>query len=335
MSRERFAGQIGTVERILFLKRLPAFEGLAPALLGVVADNALERHFRPGDVMLREGEPIRSLYTMVDGRVHITRRGQLLGHAGSGATVGGYAMFARDPDGIGAVAETDAIALELSHETVFEMLEDHFPILRHLLQDVCRQLIRILGNASLEVLPPLGVDSPTPASGELDLVERIFFLRHSPAFRHSSIGALAELSRGLTQVRLPPGRELWAAGDPAGWMLLIASGEVECHVPGQDAPFVAGPGFPLGGLDSIGGVPRWFRAQTRTTVVGLQGHVEGLIDVFEDNFDTAASYLAATSAWLLGAIERLGARELPGIEMLYGCDPRSEARQEPSGRDLK
>jgi hypothetical protein len=38
---------------------------------------------------------------------------------------------------------------------------------------------------------------------------------------------------------------------------------------------------------------------------------------------------------LLGAIERLGASELPGIEMLYGCDSRSEAREEPSGRDLK
>ena len=171
-----------------------------------------------------------------------------------------------------------------------------------------------------------------PASGELDLVERIFFLRHAPPFRHSSIGALAELSRGLTQTRFPAGRELWANGDPATWALTVVSGEVSCQVPGRAEPFVAGPGFPLGGLESVATLPRWFRAEARGTVVGLQGQVEGLIDVFEDNFETASSYLAASCAWLLSALERSGSAGSPVAETLYGCDPPEESDVAP-GRD--
>lgn len=334
MPPERLAGQIGTVERILFLKRMPALAGLAPAEIAVVADNARERHLRRGDVLLREGQAIGSLFCIVDGRVHVTRRGQPLGHAGPGAAVGGYAMFARDSHGIGALAETDTIALELESEVVFEMLEEHFAILRHLLRDVSRQLIGILRASPLPLTEALPDPASAPAAeGELDLVERLFFLRQARAFQHTSIGALAQLSRGLTQTQFPDGSDLWSPGDSASWLLLVVSGEVVCRVPEHAEPFVVGPGFPLGALDSVGSVPRWYQARTRGRVVGLQGHVEELIDVFEDNFEMAQTYLATQCAWLLAGIERLGREALPVHEKLYGCDP-PEACEAGTGADV-
>ena len=39
---------------------------------------------------------------------------------------------------------------------------------------------------------------------------------------------LAELSRGFTEVRPEPGTTLWKAGDPAGFVSLLVSGEVTC-----------------------------------------------------------------------------------------------------------
>jgi hypothetical protein len=39
--------------------------------------------------------------------------------------------------------------------------------------------------------------------------------------------------------------------------------------------------------------PRWYTATTLTRATALQGSIEGLIDVFEDNFEMAMDYLAA------------------------------------------
>src|SRR5262249_56985142 len=99
----------------------------------------------------------------------------------------------------------------------------------------------------------------------------------------------------ITQVRFPPGTTLWKAGDPATWMLLLASGSVRCRLPTRPpgppsstlpltpaavAPpspdarleFVVCAGNPVGALESLGELPRWHDAVTETTVVALQGN---------------------------------------------------------------
>ena len=135
------APTVGTVERILSLKRIPMLAGLPPEDLAVVAEPGRERFFPKGSVLLREGEPIPALYAVLDGRVHMSRKGRMLGHVGSAGFVGGAAMFARDPDGLAAVAETDTLALEVEADAALEIFEDHFPILHHVLREVCRWLL--------------------------------------------------------------------------------------------------------------------------------------------------------------------------------------------------
>ena len=53
---------VGTVERILSLKRIPMLAGLSPDDLAAVAEHGRERFFPKGSVLLREGEPIPALY---------------------------------------------------------------------------------------------------------------------------------------------------------------------------------------------------------------------------------------------------------------------------------
>jgi hypothetical protein len=88
--------------------------------------------------------------------------------------------------------------------------------------------------------------------------------------------------------------------------------------------FTAGAGVPLGALDAVAQVPRWFEAVTQTPVVALQGNVQSLVDVFEDNFDMAMDYLAVMSRWLLAVLDRsLATRER--LRRVYGCEaPPSE-----------
>jgi CRP-like cAMP-binding protein len=297
--------------------------------LALVAEQIGERFFPKGSVLLREGEPPGALYFPVEGRIHLTSRGRVIGHAGPGLAVAPFHVLARDAQGLGAVAETDTVALELSAETLFEIFDEHFAILQHVLREVSRQIVEQLVKfpKTVFLLTPSSEGPPTPPR-ELDLVERIFLLRKSPVFLRASISALGQLARGLTEVRMPPGTTLWHEGETTGWGSMIVSGSIRC-TSSRGHDFAAGPGIVLGSLDAVAEVPRWFGAVTETPVVALQANMQYLIDVFEDNFAMAMDYLAVQARWLLQILDRsLVARDR--LARLYGCEPDTDAGSSPA-----
>ena len=308
-------------ERILYLKKLRTIGTLPTPQLAVVAEYLRERFFRRGSLLLREGEPIRAIYFVVDGKVHLRLKGQDLGHAGPGAGVGGLGLLAQDEEGIEAIAETDTLTLELDSEAVREVLEDHFSILHHVIKDTCAQLIRHARSVRRQfVVPPPPRLPNVPAERELDLVERIFILRHVAPFAHSSIDALAELSRGLVEVRFAPGTSLWKRGDASEALFLLVNGTILCTPEEPARPFVLGPGVPVGGVEAVAEQPRWYDAVTESAVVALSGDVEGLVDAFEDHFGLAMGYLATMSQWLLRVLEAGKLNPERSLQEFYGCD---------------
>src|SRR5262249_40460971 len=144
----------------------------------------------------------------------------------------------------------------------FEILEDNFSILRYVLQTFCRQMIEavVKGPVAPLALPKADI---TSTGAELDLVDRIFLLRKAPPFARSSLNALVELARSMFEVRFEPGVKLWNIGQPARNLLLVVSGTVAC-TPESRPSFQAGPGVPIGALEAIGGVPRWYEPVTET-----------------------------------------------------------------------
>jgi CRP-like cAMP-binding protein len=291
---------LGAFERLLHLKRFPLFVGLPPAELALVAEYARERFFQKGEVLLREGEPISSVFIVVDGEVEIRRSGRLIGRASQGAGVGGLGFLARQAEGAEARAERPTLALEWEGDAALELFEDHFPILHHMLRYVCRDLVRLQVKTGSEWIPwGLPARASLPLDRPLDLVERIFFLRKSAPFVHASINALAELSRGMVEMRFDPGTPLWKEGEAWPGIHMIVDGAVRCASSSRAESFTVGAGFPLGAVEAVAEVARWYDAVTETRVVTLQGNVEGLLDVFEDNFDMAMDYLAAMSRALL------------------------------------
>jgi CRP-like cAMP-binding protein len=313
------ARSVPPLERLLYLKRLPTLGSLPAADLTFIAELAEERFFQKGNVIYREGEPIPAIHFVVEGGIRVSRHGRRLGSVGAGAGLGGLGLFAGDNEGVEAVAEEDTLTLELDADAVFELFEDRFPILQHIIRDLCRELVdlavRLRLAPGIKDCPPL-----PPVPNDLDLVERIFFLRQIEPFKKNSINALAELSRTINQVRFEPGTTLWRVGDPASWLLVIASGTVRCRVPAlasstagaESAPdpafeFRTCPGLPLGSLESLGELPRWHDAVTETAVVALQGNTDQIVDVFEDNFSMARDYLAVLAQSMLRILEtRLG-----------------------------
>jgi CRP-like cAMP-binding protein len=282
--------------------------GLTGSYVAVIADAAAERSFPKGAVVFREGEPVGSVHFVVEGALATFRRGVRLARLGPGAGVGGLAVFARDPIGSQVVADEDTLTLELDADAVSELLDDHFPILHHILREMSRRAIDLVTRFRLDPsagIPECPIDDPEPA--DIDLVNRIFFLRRMTVFRRSSITALAALAREMAQVRFEPGTVLWREGEPSPGVFLVRSGFLRA-TGSSGVSFRPGPGFPLGALEALGERPRWYEAVAETPVVALQAHMGVLVDAFEDHFDMAMDYLAVIAQSTLRILDWTASR---------------------------
>jgi CRP-like cAMP-binding protein len=321
--------RFGPVERVLFLRHVRGFTTLPPADLAVLGEYARERVTRRGTALLRAGEPVSAVHLILEGRVRIRRRGRELGTAERGAVVGGELLLSRDPEGLEALTETDAVTLELDRESVVDALEDRFGIFRSVLREFSRELVQLLienpaeapraaGSDSAATVLLEGSSSPrrpspeeprSPTEGEIDLADRILLVRNRTPFQVCSIDALANMAHRAEELRLPIGDALWRAGDRAHQLLFVVSGAIRCVPRDRGIPFRFGPGHGLGALEALAGMPRWYDAIVEEPVVALRIDVEHVLDVLEDNVDVGIEVLSYLGRTSVGIQEQIAARE--------------------------
>jgi CRP-like cAMP-binding protein len=308
-----------TTDKLLYLGRLAWSQTRLPGALrrlSIAAEHLRERSFPRGALLAREGEPVTSCYVLARGRVRLSRRGTALGEAGSGALVGFEPLLAQDHLGIGVVAETDVLALQLDSDTLLGILGDHFPLVHEGIRAATRRLL-----ALIQGLPELRDDAtglvfPPPSGRPMNIAEVLLFLRTPGGpFERSSLDALAELAAACTLSPFERGHVFWKAGDRARRIGLVVEGQVACTSarPSGACCWRVGPGRSLGVLEAAAGEPRWFDAVAQTRGLLLEQDVDSLADLYEDNVDLALDYLAWVSRTTLALIEReLG----PGRELL-------------------
>lgn len=296
----------GHFERILRLRQLEFLGELSAADLAPLAEHAQERVFARGTQLLRRDEPAASLHVVIAGRVDIYHEACLIEQVHPGGAVGALALLARQEDGLDARATLDTLTLELPAEALFDAMEDRFLLFRHVLRAVSRRIVALtlrLGPASTRAQVPDHVPLRVPQR-TLDLVERILLLRGMEPFRRSSVNSLAELARSLHEVRYERDAPLWRAGDPSEHVLLLVDGMIEAAVPERGLRFELQPGQPVGNLDGLAELPRWFEARALTPVLALRGRSDDLLDVFEDNFRMGRDFLATLARVLQRQLER-------------------------------
>jgi CRP-like cAMP-binding protein len=241
---------------------------------------------------------------VVEGRVRATR-GDQQQMVTPGETLGVLEVCA-DDDELAAVAETETLTLSVSGDVFLDLLEDNFTIFHQLLRRICTMRIEQGGDLFADAhAGDVSRYSSIPRARELDLVERIVFLRRCFAFARGRLSALAELSQHVTEVHFEPRAPIWSEGDPSGHLLLVVRGGIACTPPGAREAFRYGPEGATGTLEAIAAQPRWFTATAEDG--GLQAlrlDVEHLLDVFEDNFEMARGYLRYVSRQALGTLRR-------------------------------
>jgi hypothetical protein len=97
---------------------------------------------------------------------------------------------------------------------------------------------------------------------------------------------------------------VWRAGDRADHLLLIVSGALDCAA-GDGIRFALGPREAAGVLDALAAVPRWYDATASAPLVALRTRLADVMDILEDDPDTAVAgltQLARTTSGLVTAV---------------------------------
>lgn len=133
---------LSTIERIIFLKKVPFFQGMMIDQLKVLAAICEEEFFAGDTPIFAQGDPGGVLYVVVSGKVAIEREGQRKGSTVRLATIEAYSyfgemsLFDKGPRSAAARAIQDTLTLRLRREPLVALV--------HRYPDLSLELINVL-----------------------------------------------------------------------------------------------------------------------------------------------------------------------------------------------
>jgi CRP-like cAMP-binding protein len=285
-------------DRSLLLRSLPAFAQLEDETVSLLAEHARLRRFRAGHVLLSVGEPIHHVYSLLEGSIRWRRKGQEGSSlAAQYQVVGWISLMAREPDGIDAVVEQDAVVVELPADVLELTLEVDFGLVRHLLRLGANRLASLRGELPVTPAqaPPLVLG--TRPERRRTLVERLIDMRSVPLFRGSIEGVIA-LTRRTEDIEVRAGHVFWERGALAPYWVVIEHGHVRCENAAGETVDV-GSNFVIGIMDALAQRPRSFSARAQSEVIGNRIDLSAFLGVLETHFDLARDFLAFLSRAVL------------------------------------
>jgi CRP/FNR family transcriptional regulator, cyclic AMP receptor protein len=97
------------------LAHVPLFAGLSKRDLEFVASRVDEISLKPGQTLIREGQPTESFFVLVSGQVTVTRGGKPAATLGPGEFFGEIGMLDRGPAAATVITDGPVEAMVLSH----------------------------------------------------------------------------------------------------------------------------------------------------------------------------------------------------------------------------
>lgn len=293
-------------ERLLLLRGVPVFKSMKTSELAPLAVSMSSAKFEKGDLLLREGEPPRSLHLLVTGSVTMRRRGHTIRTLAAPGAVGFLSVLARTAGGTDAIADMHTETFEVRSDVIEEMFEDYFSVYLETLHWIAERLVQTNLESPPEAHAPVETTwlGPLVGTHELGIVERIFLLRRSKGFNKSNVNSIARFARRMKEVRVVAGETVWRPGDRADDTVFVIDGELEQRWNHGQMVQPVGRGISLGGAEAIAGFPRWNELVAKEDAVLLRGSKEALIDMLEDDFEVALQFMSTMATRLLELWDR-------------------------------
>jgi CRP-like cAMP-binding protein len=134
-------GTLTAIEKVIFLKSVDIFKHATIEELGGVAALTDEIHFKPGETIYREGEPVDAIYFVLKGRVAVEGNGKAIRELGEKQAFGTVAALDLEP-AVHTVKAIDPVyALKLNAQDLQDILSLDFELVRAVIRALCR-LIR-------------------------------------------------------------------------------------------------------------------------------------------------------------------------------------------------
>ncbi len=145
-SMARTRTSMPAIERVLFLRRVPLFDELAPADLNAIAEVAQERSFADGELLASEGELGDELLIVASGTVRVETEGAEIARRGRGEVVGEMSLITREPRIASLVADGEVYAIRIGRREFESMIHDR--------PDIGIGVMRVLAHRLAESRPP-------------------------------------------------------------------------------------------------------------------------------------------------------------------------------------
>ncbi len=141
---------IMTLDKIEALRRTTLFGSVGDRQLEALAERAVSRRIRQGDLLFSEGEEARGLYVVVEGAIRAFResyegREQVIHVERAGATIGEVPMFDNGTFPSTAAAEEDSVVLFIDKREVRRLCLEHPQIALSALEVLAGRLRRAAG----------------------------------------------------------------------------------------------------------------------------------------------------------------------------------------------
>jgi CRP/FNR family cyclic AMP-dependent transcriptional regulator len=114
---------LGRNAKIDLLKRVPLFAGCSKTELRELALVADELDLREGRTLVREGQPGREFFVLVDGSVRVSRKGRKLSELGPGDFFGEIALLTDTPRTATVTATSPIRVLVLTNRAFRRVVE--------------------------------------------------------------------------------------------------------------------------------------------------------------------------------------------------------------------
>jgi len=142
------AALVDISDRVRLLAGVALFKGLSPAQLLPLALVAEPILYRPGDPIVRQGDPGESVYVITEGKVDVLARSEgdpdapeaVVACLGAGDAVGELSLLDGQPRSASCVAVEDTLCLRLDRQHFKGALQEHWALTEELLMVLAQRL---------------------------------------------------------------------------------------------------------------------------------------------------------------------------------------------------
>jgi CRP-like cAMP-binding protein len=137
---------LSAIEKVIFLKGVPFFQGMTVDQLKVLANVCEEQLFTDNTVVFDEGDPGGTLYVIVSGKVAIERHNKIARTSARLSTLetrsyfGEATLFDNSPCTTTSLALEDTLTLRLRYEHLVALMQEYPELSLHLIKILSKRL---------------------------------------------------------------------------------------------------------------------------------------------------------------------------------------------------